>query len=55
MNLYQHAKNEAVLPICSEEIVDLKILQSDCLREFWPVNSGTRICPNIEPVCEHSK
>ena len=26
VNLYQHAKNEAILSICSGEIVDLKIL-----------------------------
>ena len=34
MNLYQHAKNETVPSICSGEIVDLKILQSDWLRAF---------------------
>ena len=38
-NLYQHAKNEAVSMICSEEIVDLKILQSDWLRAFWPIRA----------------
>ena len=35
LNLHQHAKNEAVSLICSGEIVDLKILQSDWLRAFW--------------------
>ena len=24
--------------ICSGEIIDLKILQSDCLRAFWPIS-----------------
>ena len=38
VNLYQHAKNEAVSSICFGEIVDLKILQSDWLREFWPIS-----------------
>ena len=38
MDLYQHAKNEAISSICSAEIVDLKILQSDWLRAFWPVS-----------------
>ena len=38
VNLYQHAKNEAVSSICSGEIVDLKILQSDWLRAFWPIS-----------------
>ena len=32
VNLYQHAKNEAVSSIPYGEIVDLKILQSDWLR-----------------------
>ena len=36
VNLYQHAKNEAVSLICSGEIIDLKILQSDWLRAFRP-------------------
>ena len=31
VNLYQHAKNEAISSICSGEMVDLKILQSDWL------------------------
>ena len=35
VNLYQHAKNEAVSSICSREIVDLKIPQSDWLTAFW--------------------
>ena len=34
MNLYQHAKNEAVSSICFGEIVELKIQQSDWLRAF---------------------
>ena len=33
-NFHQHAKIEAVSIICSEEIVDLKILQCDCFRAF---------------------
>ena len=37
-HLHQHAKNEAVLLICSGEIFDLKILQSDWLREFRPIS-----------------
>ena len=32
MNLYQHAKDMTVSPICSGEIFDLKFLQSDWLR-----------------------
>ena len=38
MNLYQHAKNEAVSSICPGEILDLIILQSDRLRAFWPLS-----------------
>ena len=38
VNLYQHVKNEAVSSISSGEKVDLKILQSDWLRAFWPIS-----------------
>ena len=38
LNLYEHAKNEAVSSICSCEILDLKILQPDWLRVFWPIS-----------------
>ena len=38
MNLHQRDKNEAVSSICSGEILDLKILQSDWLRAFWPIS-----------------
>ena len=31
-------KNEVVSSICTGEIVDLKILPSDCLRTFWPIS-----------------
>ena len=55
VNLYQYAKNETVLSICSEEIIDLKILQSDWLRAFWPVSEGQDFPPNIGFVQEHSK
>ena len=32
------AKNETVSSICLGEIVHLEILQSDWLREFWPIS-----------------
>ena len=38
VNLYQHIKNEAVSSICSGEMLDLKIPQSEWLRAFWPVS-----------------
>ena len=37
VNLYQYKKNEAVLSICSGEMVNLKFLQYDWLRAFWPI------------------
>ena len=40
---------------CSRDIVDLKILQSDWLRAFWPHSSGTRFFPSIGSVQEWSK
>ena len=30
--------NQGVSWLCSEDIVDLKIKQSDCLRAFWPIS-----------------
>ena len=38
VNLYQHAKNQAILLICSGYMGDNKILQSDWLRTFWPIS-----------------
>ena len=35
MNLCQHVKNETILLICSGDMVDERILQSDWLRTFW--------------------
>ena len=40
VDLYQHAKNEAVSLIYSGEMLDLKILQSEWLRAFWPISHG---------------
>ena len=37
VNLYRHAKNEAVSLIYSGEMVVLEILQSDWLGEFWSI------------------
>ena len=37
-NLHQHAKNESFSLICSGEIVDLKILESDWLRASWSIS-----------------
>ena len=54
MNLYQHAKNDAVLWICSG---DIKILQSDWLRAFWPISqekdfSKYRICARTQQIIQ---
>ena len=38
VNLYQHAKNQVISLICSGDMADLKILQSDWLRTFWLVS-----------------
>ena len=41
MNLYQHAKNEAVSLLCSGEIVDLKILEFHCDNATYVQRGGT--------------
>ena len=38
MNLHQYAKNQAFSSFCSRDIVNLKILQSDWSRAFWPIS-----------------
>ena len=38
MNLHQNAKNQAFLSFCSKDKVNLKILQSDWPRAFWPIS-----------------
>lgn len=35
MTLYHHAKNQAISSLCSEDIVDFKILQSNVSRALW--------------------
>ena len=54
VNLYQHAKNEAVSSICSIEIVDLKILLSHWQRAFWLISQKQDFL-HIGFVQEHSK
>ena len=38
VNLYQHEKNYALSSICVREMVDLKILECNWLRPFWPIS-----------------
>ena len=38
MNLHQYAKNQAFSLFCSRDIVNLKILQSDWSKVFWPIS-----------------
>ena len=56
VNLHQHAKNEDVSLISSGEIIDLKTLESDWLRVFWPISRVQdffpkhRICPGTQHI-----
>ena len=38
MNLHQHAKSEATSSICSGQMLNLKILQSEWQRAFWYIS-----------------
>ena len=38
VDLYEHAKNQAISLICSGDMVDSKILRSDRLRILWPIS-----------------
>ena len=55
VNMYQHAEDETVSSICSGEIVDFKIVQSDWLRAFWPLSqeqnfSRYRSCARTQQI-----
>ena len=52
VNLYQHAKNQAISLICSGDMVDLKILQSDWVRKFWPLSQEPEF-PQIWDLCRN--
>ena len=53
VNLYRHAKYDAVSSICSRETVDLKILQSDWLRTFWFI-SQKKDFSQIKDLCRNT-
>ena len=53
VNLYQHAKNEAVSSICSGEMIDLKILQSEWLKTFWPLSQEQDLS-QTENLCRNT-
>ena len=36
--MFQYAKNQAFSSLCSGDIVNLKIMQSDWLRPFWLIS-----------------
>ena len=38
INKLKHAKNLTISLICSGDMFDKKILQSDSLRKFWPIS-----------------
>ena len=50
MNLHQYAKNQAFSSFCSRDIVNLKILQSDWLRAFWPISQKPDLCKNTANI-----
>ena len=59
VNLYQDAKNQPISLICSGDMVDKKILQSDWLRTFTPYLrnknfSKYEICAGIQPIIQIS-
>ena len=51
MNLHQYAKNQAFSSFYSRDIVNLKILQSDWSRTFWPISQE----PNFSQVWDFYK
>ena len=54
IDLFQNAKNKAIASFCSENIVELKSVQSDWLRAFCSIYHESNFADN-EFVSEHSK
>ena len=52
MNLHKYAKNQAISSICSGDMADIKILQSDWLREFWSISQEPGF-PHIRELCRN--
>ena len=53
VNLYRHAKTQAISLICSRDMIDQKILQSDWLRLIWPI-SQQRKFSQIWDLCRNT-
>ena len=45
MNFYQHAKNQAISPFRSRDVVGLKILQYDWPKGFWSISQEPDFYP----------
>ena len=52
INLYQHAKNQLISTLCSGDIFDSNILQSDWPRAFWPISQEPDF-PQIWDLCRN--
>ena len=53
MNLHQYEKNQAFSSFCSRDIVNIKILQSDWLRAFWPISQESEFS-QVWDLCKNT-
>ena len=53
MNLHQHAINQAFSSFSSRDTVDLKFLQSDWQRAFWPISQEPDFS-QVQDLCENT-
>ena len=53
MSFYQQAKHQAISVICSGDIINLKILQCDWLRTFWPISQEPKFS-QIWALCRNT-
>ena len=53
MNLYQHAKNQAISLTCSGDMVDSKILESNWMRTLWHISKEPEFS-QIWDLCRHT-
>ena len=40
MSMYQDAQSQAISFIYSEDVTDVKMMQSDLLTAFWPISQN---------------
>ena len=51
MNLHPYTKNQAIASFCSGDLVNLKVLEFDWLRAFWPTSQDPGYSQIWDRIC----